>query len=77
MSTKRLDFYSFDKLYSFNGALNVVIGARGLGKSYGAKVKAVRDYVKHKKQFIYLRRSDEELKRTKDAFFADILGEFP
>lgn len=74
---QRLDFYNYDKIYSYNGIFNIVVGARGLGKSYGAKVKAVKDYIKRGNEFIYLRRYEEELKSSKEVFFADILEEFP
>lgn len=74
---QRLAFYNYDKIYSYNGVFNIIVGARGLGKSYGAKVKAVKAAVKKGDEFIYLRRHDEELKRAKDVFFADILDEFP
>lgn len=72
-----LDYYNFDKLYSQNGTFNFLIGARGLGKTYGKKVKCIRAAMEKGQEFIYLRRYKEELKAAKPAFFADILDEFP
>lgn len=78
-------YYNFGPLLSRNGTYNFCIGGRGLGKSYGAKEKAINDAIKtglkdgfeNCDQFIYLRRYKEELQMSKDTFFADILGKFP
>jgi len=70
-------FYNFDKLYSFNAVLNMLVGGRGLGKTYGAKKDSIRAGIKKGEEFIYLRRYKDELKTAKETFFADIAGEFP
>jgi len=70
-------FYNFDKLYSYNGVYNFLVGGRGLGKTYGAKVKAIKAGISRNEEFIYLRRYKEELKTARETFFADIAGEFP
>lgn len=72
---EKLDYYNFDKLYSHNGFYNFLIGARGLGKTYGKKVKAIRAGIEKGDEFIYLRRYKEELKTAKQSFFADIEAE--
>lgn len=74
--TKKLDYYNFDKLFSHNGVYNFVIGGRGLGKTYGAKIKAISAAIKKGEQFIYLRRYKTELK-GKNTFFADLAGVHP
>lgn len=73
---KTLDYYNFDALYSHNGVYNFCIGGRGLGKTYGAKLKAIKSAIKKGDLFIYLRRYKSELK-AKDGFFADLVNEFP
>ena len=72
-----LQYYSFDKVLSYNGVYNFVIGARGLGKTYGAKKIVIRNAIRKGEQFIYLRRYKDELRISKDTFFADIQHEFP
>lgn len=72
-----LDYYSFDKLYSYNGVFNFCCGARGLGKTYGIKEKVIIQAIERGWQFIYLRRYKDELKKSKDTFFADIQHMFP
>lgn len=71
----RMTFYNFDKIYSYNGVYNFLCGARGLGKTYGAKYKAVKAAIEKGDQFIYLRRWKDELKKSKESFFADLAAE--
>lgn len=76
MSKKRFSYYSYDSLMGHNAVINMVMGARGLGKTYGAKKMVIRDAIHKGEQFIYLRRYKSELKGRK-SFFADISHEFP
>jgi hypothetical protein len=72
-----LSYYNFDKIYSYNAQFNFLVGSRGLGKTYGAKLKALRKAIKSGEQFIYMRRYKEELQTSAKTFFADIEHEFP
>lgn len=72
-----LAYYDYSKVMSFNAYFNFIIGARGLGKTFGAKNLVLRRAIKTGEQFIYLRRYKDELKVSKDAFFADIAEDFP
>lgn len=72
-----LAYYVFDKLFSHNGYYNFLIGARGLGKTYGIKKWAIRQGMEKGDEFIYLRRYKDELKTAKQSFFADVEIEFP
>lgn len=69
-------YYSPDKLLSFNRILNMVIGARGIGKSYAFKKYPIKRFLKHGEQMIYVRRYKGELKKIKN-YFDDIMQEFP
>jgi hypothetical protein len=69
-------YYDPNKLLSYNRILNFVIGARGIGKSYGFKKYVVNRFLKHGKQFIYLRRYKGELVKLPQ-WFNDIKQEFP
>lgn len=70
------NFYDFRKLLSRNGTYNFVVGARGLGKTWGAKRQVISNAIKRGEQFIYLRRYHTEL-ATRSTFFADIADKFP
>lgn len=73
----KLKYYNFNKINSFNGVFNFIIGARGLGKTYGAKFQAIKKGIERGDEFIYLRRYKEELKAAIPSFFADLADEFP
>ena len=62
---------------SYNALFNFIVGMRGNGKTYGTKKEAIKQFLKDKSQFIYLRRYKEELKKVKHKYFDDILEEFP
>lgn len=75
---KRIEhpWYNYDRINSFNGVFNFVVGERGNGKTYGAKKQAIKKFLRTGDQFIYLRRYTTEL-ATRETFFADIGDEFP
>jgi hypothetical protein len=72
---KQYPYYDFGPILSRNAAWNFIVGGRGIGKSYGAKKLAIKDYIRKGEQFIYLRRFEEEL-TARDQFFADVAWEF-
>ena len=79
MVTTKLDksvFYDFGRLLSRNGVYNFVVGGRGIGKTYGAKKLAIKNYLRRGEQFIYVRRYRTELSSSVRTFFNDIAAEF-
>lgn len=70
-------YYNYDKIMSYNAVYNFIVGARGLGKTYGFKEKAINSAIKTGEQFIYLRRYKDEIKDAKPSFFADIAYRYP
>lgn len=73
-------FYDYDKLFSYSEAIMYfVLGERGVGKSYGAICKAVRNFLKDGSQFVYLRRFKTELDTAVPKFFDALIEneEFP
>ena len=45
-----------------NIPINIIVGNRGGGKSYGAKLLAIDNFIKKKEQFGYIRRYKDDLK---------------
>ena len=74
---KKHPYYVYNKIFSYNALIMLLCGGRGLGKTFGAKKKGIMDAIKRGEQFVYLRRTDEEIKATKSTFFADIASWFP
>ena len=54
-------YYNPERIISFNALLNLIIGERGVGKSYGFKTFAVKRFLNKHKQFAYVRRYETDL----------------
>jgi hypothetical protein len=65
-----MKWYNVDETLSHNCLFNFVIGSRGVGKTYSYKDRAIRNFLKNKAQFIYVRRYKEELKTLSNFFNA-------
>lgn len=74
----KIHYYNYNKIISYNCPVNILIGERGVGKSYGAKEYVIKKYLKKKEKFLYIRRYENEVKSVfqKD-FFGDIRNAFP
>ena len=80
MSVKEIDrsiFWDIGRTLTYNMLFNIIVGNRGGGKSYGAKKKAIDNFIKKKEQFGYIRRYKEDLKKPMLQFFKDIAWEYP
>jgi hypothetical protein len=73
----RHPYYNYDKVLSYNGTYNYLVGARGLGKTYGAVKRAIKSGITKGDQFIYVRRYKSELTTARNTFFAALEHEFP
>lgn len=75
-------YYSPERVISYNALLNLIIGERGVGKTYSFKTYAVKRFLKKHKQFVYLRRYESDLdasvgSSSDNKFFEQIGREFP
>ena len=72
-------YYNYDRVLSYNSLLNVLLGERGVGKTYGASKLVVKDFIKKNRQFVYLRRYKTELSKSTKKFFQELNknNEFP
>lgn len=69
-------YYNPNKLLSYNRILNFVIGARGIGKSFGFKKYPINRFIKYGEQFIYVKRYKSDLKKIAN-YFNDVAKFFP
>lgn len=65
------DFYNYRSILSRNAAINLIVGGRGIGKTYGAKAMVLHRFLKYGDEFIYLRRYKNE-QNGKTSFLADL-----
>lgn len=70
-------FWSARKTLTHNMLINVIVGNRGGGKTYGAKQWAIENFMKNKEQFGYIRRYKDDLREPMKQFFKDIEGRYP
>lgn len=68
------DFINYDEILSYNALINVVIGDRGVGKSYGAKKWCIKRFIKKGEKFLYVRRNKHDLDDI-SKFFDDLLDD--
>ena len=71
-----MEWYSPNKLLSYNRVLHLCTGERGIGKSYAFKKFPIDQFKKNGTQFFYIRRYKGELKRIKN-YFEDIKEKYP
>lgn len=72
-------YYNYDRIISYNALLNILIGSRGIGKTYGASKLVTNAFIKKKREFVYLRRYKTELGKSVKKFFSSLQkeNEFP
>ena len=75
-------FYDYQKVLTYNAILYLIIGERGVGKTYGFKKFVIKRFLKTGKQFVYMRRYESDLEESVGSnsdqkFFEKIKNEFP
>lgn len=68
-------YYNYDRIISYNALLNILIGSRGVGKTFGASKLVTNDFIKKNRQFVYLRRYKTELSKSMKKFFSALVKE--
>lgn len=78
MSKQESIYYDINDTLTHNCLFNFVCGNRSAGKTYGFKKWAIKDWIKTKNQFGYIRRYESEVNEGKlERFFDDVGKEFP
>ena len=70
-------FWSARRTLTHNMLINIIVGNRGGGKSFGAKWYAIDNFLKRGEQFGYIRRYKDDLKEPMNQFFKDIEYKYP
>lgn len=72
-------FYNPAKAISYNAPITAVVSMRSYGKTYGFTKSAVKDWLRDRSEFVYVRRYDTELKTSAPKIFDDLVehNEFP
>lgn len=75
-------FYNWQKTFSYDAPLSIVVGARGIGKTYGLRKQFVKDYLKDGSRFVAVVRYKAAIQGTNGiqyGYFDKLqqLNEFP
>lgn len=72
-------YYDWQKTFSYDALFNMIITARGRGKTYGLRKQAIKDFLKDGSTFAEICRFKEEIKNIKNGYFDKLIvnNEFP
>lgn len=70
-------YWNLRRTLTHNMLINVIVGNRGGGKSFGAKEYVIDKFIKTGEQFGYIRRYHDDLKIPMEQFFKDIMYKYP
>ena len=66
-------YYSIERIKKIDAQFKILLGGRNIGKSYAVKHDVVRECYKNGREFIYLRRWDEDIKtKYVTQYFGDL-----
>ena len=73
------DYYDWNKTLSYDADVTMVVGSRGIGKTYGLRLQFIRDFLKDGSRFCELVRHKNELADFSSTYFNRIIenDEFP
>lgn len=71
------DYYDWTQTLSYDADVTMVIGARGLGKTYGLRKRFIMDWLKDGSRFVEVCRFKNELSGVSDGYFNRVGDEFP
>ena len=74
-----MKYYDWNNTLSYDADVTMVVGGRGIGKTYGARLQFVRDYLKNESRFVELVRNKSDLSAFVNGYFSRIVSnnEFP
>lgn len=70
------EFYDWEKTLSYDADVTMVVGARGVGKTFGLRKQCIKDWKRDGSRFVELVRYKNELSGVSDGYFGR-LEDFP
>lgn len=73
------NYYDWNATLAYDADVTMVVGMRGIGKTYGLRKQCVKDYIKHGWRFVELVRFQKELSGVSVGYFDRMASneEFP
>lgn len=74
-----MNYYDWNNTLSYDADVTMVVGARGIGKTYGLRLQFIRDYLNSGFKFVELTRHKNQLFDFTNTYFSRIIenDEFP
>ena len=74
-----MEYYDWNQTLSYDADVTMVVGARGIGKTYGLRLQFIRDFLKDGSRFVELTRHQKQLSDFTASYFTRIIenDEFP
>lgn len=69
------NYYDWSKTLSYDADVTMVVGARGVGKTYGLRKQFIKDWIKDKSKFVELTRYKNEIFGVSDGYFNRVENE--
>lgn len=63
------NYYDWNKTLAYDADITMVVGSRGIGKTYGLRLQAIRDYIKKGYRFVEVVRFKTELSGVQNGYF--------
>lgn len=70
-------FWNPYQTLTHNALVNLIVGNRGGGKTYGVKERSIDNFIKKGEQFGYIRRYKDDLTTSMPTYFDDIYEDYP
>lgn len=68
-------YYDLNRILTYNAFLNILIGERGVGKTFSTTKFVINQFLKKGHEFVYIRRYKTELSKSLPKFFDSIIKE--
>lgn len=70
-------YFNWGSVLSRNAPITMVVGARGLGKTYGLRKECIQEYLRKGLRFVEVSRFRSEQKAVSKGYFSRVSQEFP
>lgn len=70
-------YFEWGPVFSRQAPITMVVGARGLGKTYGLRKECIAEYLKKGLRFVEVSRFKSEQKAVSKGYFSRVSSEFP
>lgn len=77
MSSKKNQFFEWGPVFSRQAPITMVVGARGLGKTYGLRKECISEFLRKGLRFVEVSRFKSEQKQVSKGYFSRVSQEFP